>query len=391
MGTPHLWTHIDLTIGQLQDEGHRFYVEPALQRSEQLPLHVHIAEFGAKIRNNRFDIAVSLLAPHASRILSLRVACGLISARETVLGIFRHTAPKSLCAFHLHDTYNYEAGEQIADVLNLLFASDSETSPRSLQTLSLRMSCLPIQNFTFSELVELKLVLEMPGAFTPTLSQVAGVLAACPRLRVLALVKLGLSTESEVPVCPVFLPNLEILDLRATHITALLPLLSIMALSSTPLSISVSVDPHSSIDDLRRLRPFLQRSFTTRLCMVAMQGIGDLDMLLEFLADELPSIEELALYHWPMRHQPTRSLNTDHFSRLHTLHIIQCSIEPDVLRYLVAHSAVQLVQIEPSPYGDYYSSEDLSDIGPSVRDRKYQVIGTGEPDFEWPLGSYLPY
>jgi hypothetical protein len=111
---------------------------------------------------------------------------------------------------------------------------------------------------------------------------------------------------------------------------------------------------------------------------------GDLDVLLEFLTNELPSIEELALYDYNLlEYQQKRSFSAGCFPRLHILHLLRCTLHPDILREPVAESTVQLVQIEHSAEGCYKDCMTvLSDSRIPVRRHVYSATCRGEAGLE---------
>jgi hypothetical protein len=384
-----LWRHIDLTTGGDHDDRHLLCAEYGLRRTGQLPLHVHIVEGDSEESATPMDI-VRLLAPSASRIVSLHLMVDEPTAHTIVLGLFGHNTLCSVQEFSLFEkdgpNETYELG---VDVFYVLFDSSGP-----LRTFNLCGPVVPTwQTFRFSGLTELKLIPRISESFTTTPTQVAHVLSACPELRSLALIRMKLGTTPGASIQPAFLPKLEALDLRATWLGDVRHILSLITVSSSPLSFGFSVDGNCGMKHVRDLQP-LGRSTVTRLCISDADGFGD--CVFGILSDGLTSVEELAVCNYDLVIYRTEGhLNAERFPRLHTLHMLACTIDIDSLCRIIGPMAVRLVQLDDSTSHCLGARADsmkrLSKIAPSVQLHgyyEYFTVGMGEPPLEWPLSVY---
>ncbi|KAG8701982.1 hypothetical protein FRC09_005019 [Ceratobasidium sp. 395] len=382
ISTPSLWTHVDLAIGATYQEDclrrGRAYVE----HSGQSLLHVHIAQTDPM--HDSKDI-VKLMAPHAHRITSLHLQTAQYNTLNIILGLFSNIASCQIREFYLNDGYDEEPD---ANDYYRLFDGRLREFFRSLQIITVNGPDLSLDSAAFSGLTALKLSLYNTAMIHHTISEFRDVLAACPGLRVLSIPTywfrtIGPQTDPQVPIEPVSLPELELLDLRQMHSTdELLKLLFCIIPSSKPLTFSVSLkdlDP----DEISRLQDFVKQANVTRLLLEAYPHSGDeemdVDQSFPRFTTTFPAVRELAISNYDLRELATeRAL--DAFPFLHTLHLLdQSHSDQNSYPQLLDSSSVQVVYMDLSIY------TNIPKVAPLVRRRSYPALGTGEGYLEWPI------
>ncbi|KAG8700212.1 hypothetical protein FRC09_006105, partial [Ceratobasidium sp. 395] len=380
--TPSLWTHVDLAIGATYQEDCLRRGRAHVEHSGQSPLHVHVAQTDPM--HDARGI-VKLMAPHSHRIASLHLQTAESYTLNIVLGLFGNIASCQIREFYLNDPGD---GEPDGNHYQRLFDGRLHEFFRSLQIITVNGPDLPMDSAAFSGLTALKLSLCNTVMIQHTISQLRDVLAACPGLRVLSIPTYWFwaiepQTDLPVPIEPVSLPELELLDLRQMKSTdELLRLLSCIIPGSRSLTFSVSLkDLHPR--EISRLQDFVKQANVTRLLLDAYPRSDDeemdVDQSFPRFTTKFSAVRELAISNYDLGEVATeRAL--DAFPSVHTLHLLGQS-HPDQNSYpqLLNSSSVQAVYTDLSIY------TKIPEVAPLVHRRSYPVLGTGEGYLEWPI------
>ncbi|KAG8694329.1 hypothetical protein FRC09_009910, partial [Ceratobasidium sp. 395] len=266
--TPSLWTHVDLRIEILRDT-YWEYVRRVLCYSQQLPIQVRIT---GRIYDGGDEKVVSeclvlLLHSHAHRIVSLDLRTPLTCYWPIMLGLFTKIPSCQVQKLYIDDFDAYM--EQVYETFpDRLLNGDLDAFLRSLRVIETHGFFIPLAATpAYSDLTILKI---SPFDFDwPTLLQLRNVLVACPKLRSLALIECNFEIDSQALIEPVFLPDLEILDLRwfdPEDDDQLLVLMSCIDSGPNELAFSLSTSETISVDTIAKLRRFIRRYNVTRLC-----------------------------------------------------------------------------------------------------------------------------
>ncbi|KAG9128116.1 hypothetical protein FRC07_004732 [Ceratobasidium sp. 392] len=378
--TPSLWTHVDLALGLSREATYMSHARACLKYSEQQSLHVHIADSEGKLKAHQGVSVINLLAPHAHRIASVGFHVTQRLAGEMVLGIFSGTASYRARELCLNDCKSKSTTPGPPCYYDGLFDGRLDGLLQDLQVVKIRGPSPPLQSVAFRGLIVLKLLVYETASPRPTLLQFRNVLAGCPELRVLTLAFPEIRLSTETPVEPVYLPKLELLDLRHLDTNPLLSLLSFITSGSSTLALSIWADPFMAEDDVAILHHFIDQSNITRLLLESPCYPGDVSSPPALLGREFPTVRELALCDYDLEELAnTYPLDLDRFPSLRTLHVLQCYTEPRNWRQLVNNSTIQVAYI------DNFGYEQQSVLNPPVEHRKYSATCQGDEDFEWPL------
>ncbi|KAG9089587.1 hypothetical protein FS749_001222 [Ceratobasidium sp. UAMH 11750] len=380
--TPSIWTNISLVVDETEcsalHQGRSY-----LRYSGQLPLRVCIASSILGEEVEAPDL-IDLLSPHAHRIVSLNLQVSLPVAWGIIVGLFSNKSSCPVQELYLNDPDG--APELLNDDFpDRFYEGDMDHFLRSLRVLGLRGFFVPFDTPAYHGLTVLKI---MPFEFRtphPTLLELRNALAACPQLYSLTLIECMFDISPEESIEPVYLPNLNMLDLRVTsNDDELVAIISCVVPGSNTLAFSVSFDPDMSKDTMTKLRHFMERSKVTRLCVDAsLDNTDDLNWLLAPPTGEISTIQELALCAYTFEGSSIkRPLDMHSFPSLHTLHLMGCKrLTMKKCRRILNASAIQLLQMdEPRKL-----VAKLSGIVPSVEYRRYFTICHGESDSEWPV------
>ncbi|KAG8702066.1 hypothetical protein FRC08_003718 [Ceratobasidium sp. 394] len=350
--------------------------------SGQLPLRLSISSPIPGVEPKTADL-INLLIPHAHRIISLNLHISLLVAWGTIVGLFSNKASCPVRELYLNDPDG--SPELFDDAFPNRFSGNMDCFLRSLRVLGLRGFFVPFDTPTYQGLTILKL---MPFDFRvprPTLLEIRNALASCPQLCSLTLVEFIFDITPGVSIQPVFLPNLDTLDLRVIFDDdELMGLVSCIVPGSNALAFSVSFDSDMPEDIKAKLQHFIRRSKVTRLCIDArFYDTSDLNWLLAPPAGETSAIQELALCSYNFeKFSIKQPLDARRFPFLHTLHLMHCKgLNMDNCRRILDASAIQLLQMDESR--SFVAK--LSGIVPSVEYRRYFTICHGESDSEWPV------
>ncbi|KAG9118280.1 hypothetical protein FRC07_007279, partial [Ceratobasidium sp. 392] len=385
IGTPSLWTRIDLIVDQSKDtylqHGRHF-----LSYSKQLPLRIRIA---GDVDENDEDQKVakcltSLFALHANRIASLDFQVPLTCAWKVILGLFSDTSSCQIRELYVNDPDAFPEGLD-EGFPEQFFGGDLDCFLRSLRIIGMRGFLIPFNTPAYRDLTVLKI---MPFEFReprPTLPALRGALAACPQLRSLALIECMFEISTGVPIDPVLLPNLEVLDLRVTSNDNELVALSCISSGSDTLTFSVSLDLGMFEDTMAKLQCFIEQSNVTRLCVDAtLDSTDDLDWWFASPKTDFSAIQELALCSYLLEGSSfKRPFDASRFPSLHTLHLLGCGkLDARHCRQILGASVIHALWMDEP----HTAIPELSEAIPSVGYRRYSTnISHGGGDLEWPL------
>ncbi|KAG8711193.1 hypothetical protein FRC09_020720 [Ceratobasidium sp. 395] len=199
--------------------------------------------------------------------------------------------------------------------------------------------------------------------------------------------------DSEVPIEPVLLPNLEILDLRIpSNDDELVALLSFIDSGPNELAFSVTLELDLSKDTMARILRFVRQSNVTRLCIdsTLVDHLDDLDWLLALPQGETLAIRELALCAYCFSKNTTfkQPLSADRFPFLHTLHLMRWeNLDARICREVLETSAVQVLRFDEPQCG---TVQEMNKVAPFVKPCQFSTgISYTEGKLEWPLYIFL--
>ncbi|KAG8767558.1 hypothetical protein FRC12_006174 [Ceratobasidium sp. 428] len=380
---PSLWTHVDFFIGGVNEAACMSHARSCLQYSGQQSLHVHAFD-GSSTKNNSSDEMIALLTPHRHRIISVSLNLIPHLAKEILLRLFSDTTSSHTRELFWNDPlwvlYNW--GDAGADFRDGVFGGRLDGFLEALKVIEIRGPYLPLQHFAFHGLTILKLRAPEPVRSPPTLAQFAGVLAACPELRVLRLIDIRFDTHSSVPIQAVFMPKLESLDLQCTPTNELLGLLSCVISGSDKFALGVWATTDMLEDEAARLSGIINQLNVTRLyfncsCNTKNRMPGQAPPLLTHV---FPSVQEIALRCY--NYKPLvdiRPSDVSRFPSLHTLHLLRCQPTAYILRSVIHSPTLQVV------YTNYIDSQPPLESIPLVQQRSYPVAYQSEGSLDWPV------
>ncbi|KAG9122498.1 hypothetical protein FRC07_001091, partial [Ceratobasidium sp. 392] len=293
--TPSLWTHVDLAVGSSREVTYMSHARACLKYSGQQPLHVHIVDNEDELKEYQTASVTDLLAPHAHRIASVGFHVAQRLAREMVLGIFSGATSYQTREFCLNGCKSKSTSPGLGSYYGELFGGRLNGLLQNLQVIRIRGPSPPLQSVAFRGLTVLKLLVYETAPSIPTLLQLRSMLAGCPELQALTLAFPEIRLSTETPVEPVYLPKLELLDLRHEETNPLLSILSCITPGSSTLTLSIWAGPYMSEDDAVKIHDFINQSNVTRLLLESPYFPGDMSDPPTLLDREFPAIQELAL------------------------------------------------------------------------------------------------
>ncbi|KAG8796164.1 hypothetical protein FRC12_003755 [Ceratobasidium sp. 428] len=252
---------------------------------------------------------------------------------------------------------------------------------------------IPFASLAYHGLTVLEIAPHEFRTSNPTLVELRNALAACPKLRYLALIECWFETDSRVPIKPVLLLGLEILDLRMTaDDEELVAVMSCIDSGPNELAFSVSLDPDMSEDAMASLLRFIRQSNVTRLCIDSTleDGLADLDWLLGLPQGETLAIRELALCTYYFREGTSfkQPLSADRLPFLHTLHLMKWErLDVRICRQVLETSAVQVLRFDEPQCG---TVQEMTKVAPFIEPCRFSPgVSYTEGNLEWPLYVYL--
>ncbi|KAG8737174.1 hypothetical protein FRC10_008482, partial [Ceratobasidium sp. 414] len=346
---PSLCTHVDLSVNEPYEAAYLHHARSCLEFSGQQPLDVHVLDDTRESQRRSMGV-IRTLAPHAHRISSLNIEAEEPVMNEILTNLFGNASTCQMPDGHLNEAL------------------------QPLRVIMIDGAAPPLHNLSFRSLAVLKLSVFHPEGTSSTLGQFRSFLATCPELRALTLILSQFDTDLEPPNEPVFLPKLELLDIRQVGRYELLWLLSCITPGSDALTLSMGSYSLMSEDDPTQLQRFIANSNVTRL------HLEDVKWPSEFSRIEFPAIQELALSDYDFSVLAGGApLDARRFPSLHTLHLLRCNPGSDIYHPLVDLSAIRLICADEPSY------KLLSGVVPSVQCRSYPRISQVKDDLEWPV------
>ncbi|KAG8709516.1 hypothetical protein FRC08_018300 [Ceratobasidium sp. 394] len=343
LGTPCLWSYIDLIVGNLSRPSHRKQVELWVERSCTALLYVDISEYNYRSDRDTSPSSgtthlLELLAPLMHRVLALDMGAelGERDLLSPVLALWaKHASTgveKTLQVFNdSHNNSNAILGPAGDGSFS---ANDFNSFFRSFNRLAV-YNCRISENVMFHEgLVDLQL---QKLGHPLTQEKLVAMLATTPRLRTLALANCWIEPSEEIPA-PVALNHLLFLSLESdSHSSNLVHVFPLLAIGSEGLSMSLTLE--NNPDLIAGARAFLGRTKVTRLHAWGIDENAPLSAIL----CPIPHLKTLALDYFDISGEIPQGffgLNDNGHSRapwprLRTLYLKDPSIEMSCLQQLV--------------------------------------------------------
>ncbi|KAG9118277.1 hypothetical protein FRC07_007286 [Ceratobasidium sp. 392] len=379
INTPSLWTYVNLLV----DEHRHTYLQHGqlfLLRSGQLPLHIRIAGGVADEDEKTLKLLTGLLTPHTHRIASLDFQVPLSCAWIVMTSLFSDTSSCQTRELCFNDSDSNLGSGSLYDDLN---DDDLDDFLESIQVLGMLGFFIPFESPAYYGLTVLKI---MPFEFIVSglkLLELRNALATCPELRSLALIDCQFETSPEAPVEPVFLPNLEVLDLRFYSDDSLTAMISMIHPGSKALAFSVSFEQFMSQAIMAGLRYFMEQSNVTRLCIEGdFNPTNDLGRLLVPPGGKVSAVQELAINCYNFEKLTVKQpFDAYRFPFLHTLHLMDCyGLDVHKCNQPLDASTIQVIKVDEPAL-----EAGIPGAVPSIEYSRYFTICNGEGECEWPL------
>ncbi|KAG8734837.1 hypothetical protein FRC10_011380 [Ceratobasidium sp. 414] len=381
--SPSLWSYVDVIVANKRGPHHNTQATHWVERSQNVPLYVSVRDCNPLYNNSRYTITqyhveklIKFLAPLMHRVHALDMSAPLdlnvmlssvmecwikngssdIEKTLQVSNTFRNYS-REQSYFFLEPAYN--ASAKIAE-FNTFFGTITRLFVRN---------CGISKLIAFHEgLVELHLA-ELVPYRGPTQQQLVAMLAACPRLRILALANcwIGPSDETPSPVTLNYLQSLSLeMDDTGYGFAHVFPLLLI---GSDALSMSLTLEDNPEF--IAELKVLFSRTKVTTLCVRERHRQS-----LTALLCPIPYLETLAIDHFDIYGQAFQhcfGANSDGrnevlWPRLHTLYLRNVSIDASCLQKLVLlHPSIKKLHIyRPFPAGThakFMTDEECDHLG----------------------------
>ncbi|KAG8688425.1 hypothetical protein FRC08_011444 [Ceratobasidium sp. 394] len=345
--TPSLWSYIDIIIGGARSPCHQKQPMLWIERSQNTLLYVTIQDQNYRCcLTNQYAVPmpqivnlVAILAPIMHRVRALDTKLAL--RRSSIL-------PAVMECWVRNGSPNIEKTLQILNRVSdeppdISLGPADEVSPGEFNAFFRSVKRLVVQNCWISQhvlfhegLVELHLQ-GIDEHHLPSQQEFVSMLAACPRLHILALANFPIEPSKETPN-PVTLAHLESLSLESDgHAYSLIHVLPLLATGSNALDMSLTLDDEPGF--AAGVKAFFSRTKVTRLFVSDRQRRSSLAPLF----CPIPYLETLAIEHCNMFGQAFQELfesNEDGRSTvpwpcLHTLYLKDLPIDTDCLQKLV--------------------------------------------------------
>ncbi|KAG8737847.1 hypothetical protein FRC10_007600 [Ceratobasidium sp. 414] len=360
--SPPLWSNVYIIVGNERGPHHNAQVTLWVERSQNVPLYVTIQDCSLRYSNTQYNITqhhinklVEFLAPLMHRVYMSDISADLepnmmlSSIMKCWIKNGSLDIEKTLQVSNTFKDYSDESS-----YFSLEPASDASAKVEGFNTFFGTITRLFLRNCGISEiitfhegLVELHLE-ELVPYRCPTHKQFAAMLAACPRLRVLALANCWIEPSDETP-SPVALNYLQSLSLETDDprygFALVLPLLLI---GSDAMSMSLTLEDDSEF--IAELKVLFSRTKVTTLCVRERHHRQSLTALL----CPIPYLETLAIENFDICGQAFQHFfgangdghNEVLWPRLHTLYLKDVSIDASCLRKLVLlHPSIKKLHI----------------------------------------------
>ncbi|KAG8708336.1 hypothetical protein FRC08_018943 [Ceratobasidium sp. 394] len=364
---PSLWSYIDIIVGDGLSLHHPMQLNLWVERSQNVPLYVNIRDHNYRDDDLPYTTTwqhvkklVKFLAPLMHRVyaLDINATLGEIDMFSSVMKSWikngSTSVEKTLQVFNNLKLFSEDPSglwfgpESNAERFNTFF--------RTINRLLLRY-CRISRDIQFHEgLVELHLEGVISHHY-PSQQEFVEMLAACPRLRILALVNYWVEPSEEETPGQVTLNHLQSLSLETDDpgysLAPIFPLLLI-----GPKALAMSLTPEKDTQFIAEAKAFFGRTNVTKLCVRDRVRQSSSTALLSF---PIPHLETLAIENFDIFGQAFEDFfgpngegeGTALWPRLHTLYLKDLSIDASCLRKLVLlHPSIKKLHIyRPRPVG----------------------------------------
>ncbi|KAG8765967.1 hypothetical protein FRC12_007172 [Ceratobasidium sp. 428] len=280
LSTCSLWSHLDISMKNFEYgvPCHRWELWES--RSRPGPLSVHISDegftWGREAAEAMVTEIVSFLTPHMTRVSEIHAMSCKSKFPNYMLDVLalwaREGAAKPARLLKIGD-HKSAFGDinlrgRLSHTAQPVTTDNFEAFFQSLHTLHLHRAFIPWDSSVYHGLVDLYLTAgaHSPQQWFPTQSQLARVLAACPKLRSLRLTDFTVRLDRDFIPSPIILDHLEVLSLLQPNsfdykiMKRVLPLIG-----SSSSSFEVSLKLNMETDFTAITRSFFSRCNLTRL------------------------------------------------------------------------------------------------------------------------------
>jgi hypothetical protein len=357
-----LWSHLDLTPSGPTSNMHYLRAEFWACRSHKSPLHVDIYESEDEAERNQHGATqaevqrlVTFLTPLMPRVRELEIILQDNSQllMNSVLGCWiRHCSAGSarmLKIWHNEEQPGIDLqGPYVLPEGDSILSNTSERFFSSLDTVALQNSRVSWSSAMFEGLVELRIDTAEDSRFHPTQSQIAGVLAASPRLRSLMLINIAVEMQPGFVAVPIAMNHLEILSLESSNGADFSLLLPLISHGSDSICMSLTLDDDPSF--IAEARSFLRRSKVTTLHADGGYPLASIAALL----GPIPHLRTLALkgcelsgstLHDFIQAGDTSDHDSDPWPQLHSLYVLACTTSRQQILQLASLHLVQTLRV----------------------------------------------
>jgi hypothetical protein len=354
IGTPLLWSHIDLNLGG--NEAGWLYQRAKLwlERALGAPLYIRVWELdGTEIpyhlRIKDWDIE-ALLAPCVQQfsVLDLvwedhRPILEFIVIRMW-LEKGSPSSVKSLMLSCSDTPSDYDPDSQLKMLTPRICLPDETSKPllQAVSSLSLDNMYIPLAVQTFHGLLNLELRSASVSNSDFALSTFGQVIAENPQLRSLTIEDLDAECRVHTAIDPVQLEHLEILNL---HTTSPGPVLSVLAPKSRALSLSFTLPNEET--HTKELLAFLSRTGVSTLRLQPISSDRSHYQWLSVICSPHTRVSRLALVNFTFP-DGLCDLFSDFahlVAPLPSLYLVSCNVRSDLLRQILVARSVQSLHI----------------------------------------------
>ncbi|KAG8787181.1 hypothetical protein FRC12_015844, partial [Ceratobasidium sp. 428] len=394
---PTLWTHIILTPAPTNYE----YATLSLDRSDGLPLHLDISSKEDSLKwdkqsKRQWKVFLSNVIKKV-HTLNIVDSCIFQAFLDDVIRLFlRHSSPGVLKTLCIKRT----GCEDHADLGSF---PDNQSDPilRSISVLHLSDVLLSWTSAAYHNLIDLRLQFtedDNKGIFT---SELAGILAASPRLTTLKLDYITITSSNDWDAEDVVrLAHLEVLCLWFLSYDSWVALVSVLSLSDCLGSLEVGILPQNSVACFSKISRLVQNFLHgVHVKTLAIIGFGDDDTQCALsLSATIPSLERLILSDCDLLeprgdeiagYQP--DINADTPFRLAHLYLASSKFSLDHLKQIVLVSGVETLHLDrvPTRYG--YNGPPKDELRAALLDafpRLACVITDEDTTLNWPCRTF---
>ncbi|KAG9106284.1 hypothetical protein FRC07_008888 [Ceratobasidium sp. 392] len=384
-----LWSHIDLSLDQQTKDRSTARALFLRERARGTPLHLHVCQ--VKDTDGHDLAAVNRFLLHSAnrtRSLDVSLAAPLYELYHTTLiCVDTGCVSGSMKSWKLHNKNNFE----LLGVDTNNRSRQDKTPPNYIQDARLlSLTALDISgvfiewnSVAYHGLLDLRIE-GLPEAKCPTIAQLAAVLEASPRLRILKLADIVIRDGGSHPTL-VRLEYLQKLDLRRLPTSHLCTLLEIIRPGRAELNASLKLN--DELHTIHVASAFFQRSNITTLFVDGYSCRYYLPHLLRIP----PNLQQLVLYSYDITRSEFPDLAETTFQadipilwpNLRALKLVECRLDASILYELVdSHRICKLrmwrCYLDPSLHGN-----DLWDWGSLmlalrdiVSDAQHSEMGT---------------